>query len=243
MGSSVGRCCQAPARSQEQGHHRWQSAQAADLVAITGADITKPCNKRDPGSGLCGLGGFVRIHAILGASDQCIAVNPSDMAVALRPLDAQVETVNADNATRFIPIAEFHRLPGMTPQIETTLRQGESHHRRYSHRRRRQASTSTGKSATGRRHAFALVSVAAGRGRGRGEESVRRVSPSAGFRASSLGGVAQAEEVCRGAGERGDLAAVASDVLSGARGFGGNDFKILLTRRTLRAVLTEASVT
>ncbi len=88
-------------------------------------DVTKPCNKRDPGSGCAALGGFNRIHAILGASDQCIAVNPSDMAVALRALDAQVETVNADNATRAIPIAEFHRLPGMTPQIETTLRQGE----------------------------------------------------------------------------------------------------------------------
>ena len=88
-------------------------------------DVTKPCNKRDPGSGCAALGGFNRIHAILGASDQCIAVNPSDMAVALRALDAQVETVNADNATRAIPIAEFHRLPGETPQIETTLRQGE----------------------------------------------------------------------------------------------------------------------
>ena len=88
-------------------------------------DVTKPCNKRDPGSGCAALGGFNRMHAILGASDQCIAVNPSDMAVALRALDAQVETVNADNATRAIPIAEFHRLPAETPQIETTLRQGE----------------------------------------------------------------------------------------------------------------------
>ena len=88
-------------------------------------DVTKPCNKRDPGSGCAALGGFNRIHAILGASDKCIAVNPSDMAVALRALDAQVETANADNVTRAIPIAEFHRLPGETPQIETTLRQGE----------------------------------------------------------------------------------------------------------------------
>src|SRR3984957_11028599 len=63
-------------------------------------DITKPCNKRNPGSGCAALGGFNRIHAILGASDQCIAVNPSDMAVAMRALDAQVETVDAKNATR-----------------------------------------------------------------------------------------------------------------------------------------------
>ena len=85
-------------------------------------DVTKPCNKRDPGSGCAALGGFNRIHAILGASDQCIAVNPSDMAVAMRALDARVETIDAENATRAIPIAEFHRLPGETPQIETTLK-------------------------------------------------------------------------------------------------------------------------
>src|SRR5260370_33668949 len=87
-------------------------------------DTTKPCNKREPGSGCAALGGFNRIHAILGASDQCIAVNPSDMAVAMRALDARVETVDAENATRAIPIAELHRLPGDTPQIETTLKRG-----------------------------------------------------------------------------------------------------------------------
>src|SRR3984893_1884616 len=75
-------------------------------------DVTKPCNKRNPGSGCAALGGFNRMHAVLGASDQCIAANPSDMAVALRVLDANVETVDAEGAVRFIPIAEFHRLPG-----------------------------------------------------------------------------------------------------------------------------------
>src|SRR6201995_2810983 len=85
-------------------------------------DVTKPCNKRAPGSGCAALGGFNRIHAVLGASDQCIAVNPSDMAVAMRALDAQVETVDTNNTTRAIPIAEFHRLPGDTPQIETRPR-------------------------------------------------------------------------------------------------------------------------
>src|SRR6202166_4743089 len=88
-------------------------------------DVTKPCNKRNPGSGCAALGGFNRIHAILGASAQCIAVNPSDMAVAMRALDARVETVDAGSATRAIPIAEFHCLPGDTPQIETTLKRGE----------------------------------------------------------------------------------------------------------------------
>ena len=94
-------------------------------------DVTKPCNKRDPGSGCAALGGFNRIHAILGASDQCIAVNPSDMAVALRALDAQVETVNADDVTRAIPIAEFHRLPGDDAADRDDIEAGRSHHCRY----------------------------------------------------------------------------------------------------------------
>src|ERR1700691_3167356 len=84
-------------------------------------DVTKPCNKRDPGSGCAALGGFNRIHAILGASDQCIAVNPSDMAVAMRVLDATVDTVKADGSTRDIPIAALHKLPGDTPEQETIL--------------------------------------------------------------------------------------------------------------------------
>ncbi len=87
-------------------------------------DVTKPCNKRDPGSGCAALAGFNRIHAILGTSDHCIATHPSDMAVAMRALDAKVETVNHEGEARVIPIAEFHRLPGKTPEIETSLKQG-----------------------------------------------------------------------------------------------------------------------
>src|SRR6201991_2386187 len=77
-------------------------------------DVTKPCNKRVPGSGCSALAGFNRIHAIVGGSEHCIATHPSDMAVAMRALDANVETVNHDGKTRAIPIAEFHRLPGNT---------------------------------------------------------------------------------------------------------------------------------
>src|SRR5438132_12928903 len=88
-------------------------------------DVTKPCNKRSPGSGCAALAGFNRIHAILGTSDHCIASNPSDMAVAMRVLDARVETVDAKGDDRVIPIADFHRLPGDTPQIETTLKPDE----------------------------------------------------------------------------------------------------------------------
>jgi xanthine dehydrogenase YagS FAD-binding subunit len=204
-------------------------------------DITKPCNKRNPGSGCAALGGFNRIHAVLGASDQCIATNPSDMAVAMRALDARVETINAAGETRLTPIAEFHRLPGDTPQIETTLKAGEiitavtlpppppgvQVYRKV----RDRAS-----------YAFALVSVAA-------------VVEAAGGRIRSARlafcglahkpwRVPQAEERLAGSSANGNtFGAVADAVLEGARGYGSNDFKIPLTRRTLRAVLAEATGT
>src|SRR6267154_612755 len=202
-------------------------------------DVTKPCNKRNPGSGCSALGGFNRAHAVLGASDQCIAANPSDMAVAMRALDATVETVNAEGAVRIIPIAEFHRLPGTTPEIDTTLKAGEiitavtlpppppgvQIYRKV----RDRAS-----------YAFALVSVAA----------IVELS-AAGIRTARLafGGLApkpwrvpQAEEMLAGASaDERTFDAVATAVLDGARGYGSNDFKIPLTRRTLRAVLTQAA--
>src|SRR5687768_17956616 len=84
-------------------------------------DTNMPCNKRVPGSGCSAIGGFSRQHAVVGTSDACIATHPSDMAVALRVLDASVETTRADGARRVIPIADFHRLPGNTPHIETEL--------------------------------------------------------------------------------------------------------------------------
>src|SRR3954469_24877433 len=85
-------------------------------------DTNMPCNKRQPGSGCSAIGGFSRSHAVVGASDACIATHPSDMAVAMRALDATVETVKSDGATRSVAIAEFHRLPGNTPHIETVLK-------------------------------------------------------------------------------------------------------------------------
>ncbi|MDP1837254.1 MAG: xanthine dehydrogenase family protein subunit M, partial [Reyranella sp.] len=88
-------------------------------------DTNQPCNKRRPGSGCAALGGFSRQHAVVGASEACIATHPSDMAVAMRALDATVETVRPDGSARSIPIAEFHRLPGDTPHIETALAAGE----------------------------------------------------------------------------------------------------------------------
>ena len=88
-------------------------------------DTAQPCNKRQPGSGCGALRGISRQHAIIGGSSACIATHPSDMAVAMRVLDATVETVRPDGQQRRIPIADFHRLPGNTPQLDTTLAAGE----------------------------------------------------------------------------------------------------------------------
>jgi xanthine dehydrogenase YagS FAD-binding subunit len=204
-------------------------------------DVTKPCNKRNPGSGCAALGGFNRIHAVLGANDQCIATNPSDMAVAMRALDARVETVNAAGDARIIQIADFHRLPGNTPQIETALRHGEiiaavtlpppppgvQIYRKV----RDRAS-----------YAFALVSVAAivetlgGR--------IRSARLAFGGLAPKPWRVPQTEEKLAGASANAaSFDAAATSVLEGARGYGDNDFKIPLARRTLRAVLAQATNT
>ncbi len=88
-------------------------------------DTTKPCNKRNPGSGCSAIGGYERNLGILGVSEACIATHPSDMAVAMRVLDAQVETISPDGSQRKIPIADFHRLPGNTPHVDTNLKPGE----------------------------------------------------------------------------------------------------------------------
>jgi xanthine dehydrogenase YagS FAD-binding subunit len=88
-------------------------------------DTNQPCNKRSPGSGCSAIAGVSRQLGIIGVSEACIATNPSDMAVAMRALDAQVETIDAAGGSRMIPIADFHRLPGDTPHIETALASGE----------------------------------------------------------------------------------------------------------------------
>jgi xanthine dehydrogenase YagS FAD-binding subunit len=87
-------------------------------------DVTTPCNKREPGSGCSALNGYTRHHAVLGASDQCVAVHPSDMAVALTALDAVIEIRGADGG-REVPIGDLYRLPGDQPELDTTLEHGE----------------------------------------------------------------------------------------------------------------------
>ena len=191
-------------------------------------DTNQACNKRTPGSGCAAIGGFSRQHAVLGVSDACIATHPSDMAVAMRALDAIVETVRSDGTTRTIPIAEFHRLPGDTPDVETALEPGElitavtlpkplGGTQVYRKVRDRAS------------YAFALVSVAA-------------IVQRDGTGRVALGGVAhkpwRAEaaeaELPRGA------KAVAARLLADARPTRENAFKLPLVERTLAAVLSEA---
>jgi xanthine dehydrogenase YagS FAD-binding subunit len=202
-------------------------------------DVTQPCNKRAPGSGCAALQGFNRMLAVLGASDQCIATHPSDMAVAMRALDARIETVSGRGGTRTIPIADFYRLPGATPGVETSLRAGEiitsvtlpppppgvQIYRKV----RDRAS-----------YAFALVSVAAVVDTAAGR--VRSARLAFGGLAPEPWRVGGGEESLVGrAANASSFNAAADAVLDGAHGYGGNDFKIPLARRTLHAVLAQAT--
>ena len=198
-------------------------------------DTTKPCNKREPGSGCAAIGGFNRIMAVLGASDSCIATNPSDMNVAMRVLDATVETIDPQGSARKIPIAAFHRLPGDTPQIETDLKPGElitavtlpkPVEGVHLYRKVRDRAS----------YAFATVSVAAIIAKGEGDRP-RLAKLAFGGLAHKPWRVEAAEAALV---ETGSADAAADRVLEGARGQGSNDFKIPLTRRTLRATVAEA---
>ena len=202
-------------------------------------DTTKPCNKREPGSGCSALEGFNRIHAIVGASEDCIAVHPSDMAVAMRALDAKVETVMPDGRAETIAIADLHRLPGATPHIETSLKPGQMitavtlpppPEGVQIYRKVRDRAS----------YAFALVSVAAVVDAEGGK--IRSVRMAFGGVAHKPWRVAGAEEALLGARASGGAFEQAGrDVFAGARGYGDNDFKIALATRTLGAVLAAAT--
>ena len=202
-------------------------------------DPTKPCNKREPGSGCSAIGGYNRIHAILGTSEACIATHPSDMAVAMLALGATVEATDAAGATRAIPMTEFHRLPGATPHIETNLKPGElitavllppplpgvQIYRKV----RDRAS-----------YAFALVSVAAVVDAADGR--IRSARLAFGGLAHKPWRVPEAEAHLAAKPVSDALFTEAADIaFAGARGYGSNDFKVPLARRTLRAVLAEAT--
>ncbi|KAA9384113.1 xanthine dehydrogenase family protein subunit M [Neorhizobium galegae] len=192
-------------------------------------DTAQPCNKRSPGSGCAALseGAFSRQLGIIGTSDACIATHPSDMAVALRVLDAVVETVTSTGVTRRIPLEEFHRLPGDTPDQETVLMPGELitsvvlppplGGRQTYHKARDRAS-----------YAFALVSVALIRQPdGSGRVALGGVAPKPWRRAEAD------TELPNGA------RAVMTRLLEGARPTEENAFKVTLAERTLSAMLSE----
>jgi xanthine dehydrogenase YagS FAD-binding subunit len=191
-------------------------------------DTAQPCNKRQPGSGCSAIGGFSRQLGIVGTSEACIATNPSDMAVAMRVLDATVETVKPDATTRRIPVAEFHRLPGDTPHIETVLERGEFITAvtlpppvggKHLYRKVRDRAS----------YAFALVSVAA-------------VIQQDGTGRVAVGGVAHKPwrvEAAESELPRGAKAA-AERLLAGAKPTHDNAFKVPLVERTLGSVLDEA---
>lgn len=191
-------------------------------------DTNMACNKRKPGSGCSAIGGYSRQLAVVGTSGQCIATNPSDMNVAMRVLDAVVETVNPQGQTRAIPIADFHRLPGDTPHIETVLQPGElitsvalprplggTH---IYEKVRDRAS-----------YAFALISVAA-------------VVQQDGSGRVAVGGVAhkpwrvEAADAQLPAGAK----AVTARLLADAKPTEHNAFKVPLVERTIAAVISQA---
>jgi xanthine dehydrogenase YagS FAD-binding subunit len=202
-------------------------------------DTTKPCNKRVPGSGCAALRGLNRMNAVLGVSDNCIAAHPSDMAVAMAALDAQVETVKHDGSTRTIPVDALYRAPGDTPNIETVLAPGELIRsvvlpppppgRQLYYKVRDRAS-----------YAFALVSVAAIVTHDNNHVQSARVA---------FGGLSykpwrsrDAEGALSGATlTRASYDAAGTAALKNAHGYGHNDFKIPLARRTLRATLAQVT--
>lgn len=202
-------------------------------------DVATPCNKREPGSGCSAIGGLNRMSAVLGTSDACIAVHPSDMCVALAVLEAKVH-VTGPTGERIVPFAEFHRLPGDTPQRDTNLDadelvtaielppRGFAAHYTYLKVRDRLS------------YAFALVSVAVGLDMDGGTIRDARFA---------LGGVApkpwrntEAEALLRGrAASEAAFARAADLVMHEARGFAHNTFKIDLARRAIVRALSQAA--
>jgi xanthine dehydrogenase YagS FAD-binding subunit len=202
-------------------------------------DTATPCNKREPGSGCPAIAGYNRYHAILGASEHCIATHPSDMCVALVALEAVIR-VSGPQGERAIPFDEFHRLPGDTPQLDTNLGADElitavdlpaesfAEHHAYLKVRDRTS------------YAFALVSVAAALeldGR-----TIREARVALGSVAHKPWRDREAEALLRGAEATPDSYRRAADViLRDARGYGHNDFKVELARRAVMRALSQAA--
>jgi xanthine dehydrogenase YagS FAD-binding subunit len=200
------------------------------------------CNKREPGTGCSAMGGFNRVLAVLGTSEHCIATHPGDMPVAMRALDATIVTLKRDGDKRRIPIADFYCLPGDTPQIETVLEAGElithvelppvPQGARQLYRKVRDRAS----------YAFALVSVA-----GVVAMEDGRVKNAA-LAFGGLGPMPWRDPAVEAAivgkePSSANFAAAADALLRDARGYGSNDFKIPLARRTLIASLRDLTET
>ncbi|HST44139.1 MAG TPA: xanthine dehydrogenase family protein subunit M [Luteimonas sp.] len=203
-------------------------------------DLATPCNKRQPGSGCSAIGGLTRQHAILGASEHCIATHPSDLCVALAALDASVH-VTSTRGIRAIAFTDFHRLPGERPDLDNTLAQDELiTHIELPEARRFAAHSTYIKLRDRLSYAFALVSVAV----------ALDVDEDGRIREAriALGGVAHkpwrqpdAEAALAGAMPGVDAFARAADaLLAGATSQGANDFKIPLARRAIVRALRVA---
>ncbi|QDA58782.1 FAD binding domain-containing protein [Hymenobacter jejuensis] len=202
-------------------------------------DLATPCNKREPGSGCSAINGYNRIHAILGTSESCIATHPSDMCVALAALEAVVR-VSGPEGERTIPFADFHRLPGDTPDIDNNLKKGElitgldlpknGFSKNFSYLKLRDRTS----------YAFALVSVAAALELDGNTITEARLA---------LGGVAHkpwrdtaAEALLKGQPTTVEtFARAAAKVLEGAQGYGSNTFKIELAKRAIVRALKQAT--
>ena len=202
-------------------------------------DTATPCNKREPGSGCSAIKGINRIHAILGTSEACIATHPSDMCVALAALEAKVH-VTGPTGERVIAFADFHRLPGDTPQLDTNLHPGEIITAVELPARGFAANYTYLKIRDRLSYAFALVSVAAALElEGDNIKDVRL----------ALGGVAHkpwrdpaAEAALRGqAANQATFTHAAGVLLREAKGFEHNGFKIDLARRAIIRALTQAA--
>ena len=200
-------------------------------------DVTTPCNKREPGTGCSAIDGWSRHHAVLGASRDCVAVHPSDMAVAMAMLDATVRVTSPDGE-RTIAIADLHRLPGDEPDVDTTLRHGELITAVDLPPPRRAARSRYRKVRDRASYAFALVSVAAAiEVRDATVVDVR----------IALGGVAhtpwrarRAEDALRGRpSEASEFRRAAEAELVDAVALRDNGFKIPMTRNLITSVLAE----
>jgi xanthine dehydrogenase YagS FAD-binding subunit len=202
-------------------------------------DVGTPCNKREPGTGCPAKAGINRQLGILGTSEQCIATHPSDMCVALRALDAVVH-VRSSNGERDIPFADFHRLPGDRPDIDSNLQPGELiTHITLPDAARFAAHSAYIKVRDRLSYAFALVSVAAALDLDGGTIRAARIA---------LGGVAhkpwrveEAEDLLVGQpATEASFVKAAERILQGARGYGQNDFKLTLARNAIVQALTVA---